>query len=164
MKILMEIVKSVTVFLLVNLLIKFLVSEYQSKMGNSRMQKSEMQHPRTGCILERCHICHRDCHLNPTRHKVLFVSSIDHLMVLEVSSISSLGVGPGLKPFSEQDCLLIPIDNYEGQLKIQIMLIGQRKMTVCRNQWQLPDIMVLNQAGGDFQSFIIHYLKCIIKK
>lgn len=65
-------------------------------------------------------------------------------MVLEVSSVSSLGGEPGLTPLGEQDCLLTPIDNYEGQLKIQIMLIGQRKMTVCRNQWQLPDIMVLN--------------------
>ena len=51
---------------------------------------------------------------------------------------------PGLKPFGEWDCLLAPTDNYEGQLKIQIMLIGPRKMTVCRNQWQLPDIMVPN--------------------
>lgn len=64
--------------------------------------------------------------------------------VFDVFTVNSQGVGPGLKPFGEWDCLSTPIDNYEGQLKIQIMLIGQRKMTVCRNQWQLPDIMVLN--------------------
>lgn len=66
--------------------------------GSLKAQAWRRPFPLAG-FLKRCHICHSGCHLNLTIHKVLIVSSSDHLTALEVSSLSSLGVGPGLKPF-----------------------------------------------------------------